>query len=44
MVERAYSLEVKKTISAFEAQKYSLEGRLNSEKILGALIKIAKFL
>lgn len=32
MVERAYSLEVKKTISAFEAQKYSLEGRLNSEK------------
>lgn len=32
MVERAYSLELKKTISAFEAQKYSLEKKLNSEK------------
>lgn len=32
MVERAYSLELSETISALEAQKYSLEGRLNSEK------------
>jgi len=32
VVERAYSLELSETISALEAQKYSLEGRLNSEK------------
>ena len=32
MVERAYSLELRETINALIAQKYSLEGRLNSEK------------
>ena len=32
MVERAYSLELRETINALIAQKYSLEGRLNFEK------------